>query len=31
MKLSEYADPSLVVTDIEQGEIEDILTQLGAR
>lgn len=30
MKLSEYADPSLVVTEIEQGEIGDILTQLVA-
>jgi PTS system fructose-specific IIC component len=30
MKLSEYADPSLVVTQIEQGEIGHILTQLVA-
>lgn len=30
MKLSEYADPSLVVTEIEQGGIGDILTQLVA-
>ncbi len=30
MKLSEYADPGLVVTKIEQGEVGDILTQLVA-
>ena len=30
MKLSEYADPSLVVTQIEPGEIGDILSQLVA-
>lgn len=28
MKLSEYADPGLVVTEIAQGEVGDILAQL---
>ena len=30
MKLSEYADPGLVVTEIEQGEVGNVLAQLVA-
>ncbi len=30
MKLSEYTDPCLVVTEIDQGEVGDILAQLVA-
>jgi mannitol/fructose-specific phosphotransferase system IIA component (Ntr-type) len=30
MKLSDYADPGLVVTHIEQGDVTDILAQLAA-